>query len=175
MTVALETARLRLRPLCHEDLDALHELYGDPEIMRFITGEPRSLAKTRERLAEHIDDHRRFGFGLYATELKTTGKMIGRCGLLPAESAIGLEGELAWMFKKSCWGRGLGTEIGLALLDFGLERPGVARIWAKAHRENHRSIAIMKRLGMRLTRTTDRAVFYEASPRDPRPAVDRGT
>ena len=171
MKVVLETARLRLRTLRDADLDALHELYGDPEIMRFITGRPRSLEETRARLAEHIDDLSRFGFSLYATHLKTTGGMIGRCGLIPVETPAGLEAELAWMFKKSHWGRGLGTEVGRALLDLGLGQPEVTRVWAQAHPDNKSSVAIMKRLGMRHIETTDTRVFYEAFPTRPRPVA----
>ena len=44
-----ETERLILRPLNQGDFAGLHELYGDPEMMQYITGEARTTEKTAVR------------------------------------------------------------------------------------------------------------------------------
>jgi RimJ/RimL family protein N-acetyltransferase len=72
---------MQLRPLRDGDLQDLHAHYGDRDLMRFITGAPRTLAQTTSRLSAHLDDHRRHGFGLCAVFFKDGDKMIGRCGL----------------------------------------------------------------------------------------------
>lgn len=68
-----ETARLLLRPLVMADLDDLFALYGQPRLMRYITGRPRSYGETKERLKAHIADRERYGFGLCAAILRGTG------------------------------------------------------------------------------------------------------
>lgn len=164
MTIVLETQRLLLRPLAAADMDALYTLYKQYELMRYITGQPRSYAKTKERLRAHMAEHEQYGFGLYATILKETGVMIGRCGLEPVNRATGLEGNMAWMFQKAYWGQGLATEFGQAMLPYGFDRLHLRRIFATADHRNIASIRVMQKLGMRLIRSDDFEVEYEAYP-----------
>jgi ribosomal-protein-alanine N-acetyltransferase len=157
----LETERLRLRPLLLADLDDLYELYGDPELMQYITGQPRSYEATRRRLLNHIADHDRYGFGLCAAIFKATGEMIGRCGLEPVERPTGLEGDMAWLFKRTYWGRGLATEFGRAMIAYAFDRLPLVRIFATADHQNLASIRVMQKLGMRFVRADAYEVEYE--------------
>jgi ribosomal-protein-alanine N-acetyltransferase len=164
-TIILETERLLLRPLTPADLDALYMLYKQPELMRYITGQPRSYAKTQERLLIHIAEYEHYGFGLYAAILKTTGEMIGRCGLEPVHGAAGFEGNMAWMFKQAYWGQGLATEFGRAMLAYGFDQLQLPRIFATADHRNVASIRVMQKLGMRFVHADDFEVEYEAYPK----------
>lgn len=157
----LETRRLRLRPMNGRDLRTLHCLYGDPELMRYITGRPRNPWETRARLKIDLAHHKMHGFGLCIAEARKSGEAIGRCGLIPRPVGDGLEGELAWMFAKPWWGRGLATEAGSALMDFGLQELGLRRVFATALTGNVASIRIMEKLGMKRAGTYDGEVEYE--------------
>lgn len=152
--ITLETNRLLLRPLCMADLDDLYRLYRDPKLMCYITGQPRSYAKTKERLRHHISDHERHGFGLYATILKATDTMIGRCGIEPVVKAEGLEGDIAWMFAQPYWGRGLATEFARAMIPYAFQQFKLRRIFATADHRNVASIRVMEKVGMRLAERT---------------------
>ncbi len=158
------TRRLELRPLAESDLMQLHELYRSEELMRYVTGRVRTVAETEERLQSTIEDHVRYGFGLYATQLRRDGKWVGRCGITPCPTDRGLDGDLAWMIKKEFWGQGLASEVAAALLDFGRRELPTVRLFATAEHGNLASIAIMKKMGMRLVSATDRAVEYEVVP-----------
>lgn len=157
----LRTARLTLRPLELGDVDDLHRLYGDPQVMRYIIGRPRSREETEGRLDAHIAQYRQYGFGLCAAILLETGEMVGRCGYEPREEATGLAGEMAWMFGQPWWGLGLGIEVGTELVRYGLEVLSLHRIFALADVPNVASIAIMKRLGMQKVYEDPRQVEYE--------------
>jgi RimJ/RimL family protein N-acetyltransferase len=157
----IETKRLLLRPLGPADLDDLFELYQDMDLMRYITGQTRSYEKTKARLNVYLADHQRFGFGLCAAILKSSGEMIGRCGLEPVEKKIGLEGDIAWMFKKKYWGRGLATEFGRAMIEYGFTHSPVRRIFARADAANTASIRVMQKLGMRFVKADQIEVEYE--------------
>jgi ribosomal-protein-alanine N-acetyltransferase len=158
---ALNTERLTLRPRAPTDLNELCGLYGDPAVMLYVTGRPRSRAETAKRLEANIEQHRQYGFGLCAALWRETGEFIGRCGLEPRLEAGGIAGELAWMFARAWWGRGLGVEAGRALLRHALDNLNLHRVFATADHRNVASIAIMKRLRMRLVETTDRGVEYQ--------------
>jgi ribosomal-protein-alanine N-acetyltransferase len=150
--------------MTEHDLDVLHALYADEELMRFITGKARTRDETRARLDKDLGDHRDHGFGLCVTELGDTGEVIGRCGLEPRPTEAGLEGELAWMFAKPWWGRGLATEAGAELIRYGLETLALTRVFAKAMPDNTASIKVMERLGMTRVASADREVEYEMRP-----------
>ncbi len=157
----LETQRLLLRPLTADDLNDLHSLYSDGQVMKYITGNPRTLEKTKERLIHHIAQHDEYGFGLCAALIKSGNEFVGRCGLEPRREKDGLAGDIAWMFAPTQWGMGLGAEAGMVLLDFGLHELSLHRIYGTADHRNLASIAIMKKLGMKLIREDERGVEYE--------------
>lgn len=72
-----------------------------------------------------------------------------------------MAGELAWMFARDWWGKGLGLEVGEAIVQYALENLTLSRIFATADHRNVASVTIMKRLGMHLVTTTARGVEYE--------------
>ena len=157
----IETERLLLRPLQLDDLDDLFALYGDRQVMKYITGQLRDYQTTDRRLKAHIADHQAYGFGLCAAILKSTGEMIGRCGLEPVERSNILQGDLAWMFKPDYWGQGLATEFGRAMIAYGFAHLPVQRIFATADHANLASIQVMKNLGMMYVKSDQRGVEYE--------------
>ena len=161
---AFETGRLQFRPLTHADLTIIYDLYRQPEIMKYISGEPATFAETRQLLALHLANHEQYGFGLCAAMLKSNSQAIGRCGLLPIETPDGLEGELAWMFAKAYWNCGLATEFGLAMVEIGFRELGLRRIVATAASQNKASVRVMQKVGMRLMQENERGVVYEVLP-----------
>lgn len=76
----LETPRLFLRELTAGDFNALYAVLADSYIMRHY---PYTFNKTRVQnwININIERYRVFGFGLWAVCLKSTGEMIGDCGL----------------------------------------------------------------------------------------------
>lgn len=149
--VELETARLRLRPFRHEDLDALSGITADPEVMRYI-GDGRALTReeTEVNLVSIINAFRRRGFGRWAAEEKAGGGLVGYCGLgHPAESP-GVE--LVYMLARPAWRRGLAQEASTAVLRYAFEELGLERVYAFTMPGNLRSRSVLERLGMEYLR-----------------------
>ncbi len=145
----LITARLTLRPITLADMEALHTLYGDPALMRYIIGRPRTPEETRACLEQHAADYVAHGIGLYLTYLTATGELVGRCGLSVLEREGALEGGLAWMFREAWWGQGLATEFARAFVPYAFARAAFTRLVAHADHRNAASINVMRKLGMR--------------------------
>ncbi|HET8606088.1 MAG TPA: GNAT family N-acetyltransferase [Gaiellaceae bacterium] len=153
--LALETERLLLRPFAAEDADALAELVGDAEAMRFIggTGDRATAAAWIERARTEYES----GLGKLAVERRSDGRFLGRAGFwawdtrvwapveLPAPLGDGCELELGWALVRSAWGHGYATEAAAALRDHAFAtRP---RLISIVHPDNARSIAVAERLG----------------------------
>jgi ribosomal-protein-alanine N-acetyltransferase len=173
---AIRTPRLILRPLQRTDLRALHALYADAELMRYVTGYARTPKQTAARLRKDLGHHRDFGFGLCLALWAADGRPVGRCGLEPVPGPDGVEGEAAWMFARPWWGKGLATEAGRALLDFGLGELGLHRVFAEAHHRNEASLSVMRKLGMRYVGEKGDGRIYEVRASDtPNTRVSRSS
>jgi len=92
----------------------------------------------------------RDGFGLWAAEMRGTGEFVGFAGLNPVgfEAPFTPAVEVGWRLARVAWGNGYATEAGRAALAFGFERVGLAEIVSFTTVANHRSRAVMERLGM---------------------------
>src|SRR5512138_2288857 len=129
MAVILETQRVLLRHLAMEDLDNLFAFYSDPDVVKYIPDAPRTYEETKEELEWFMNGHPKFPeLGLWATIYRETGQFIGRCGLLPWTIDGHNEVEIAFGFSKAYWGRGLGTEVAQALLQYGFEHLQLTRL-----------------------------------------------
>ena len=145
----LETDRLILRHLEPDDLDDLFALYADPEVVRYIPDAPQTLAETKEELDWFLHGHpRRPELGLWATIYKPTNQFIGRCGLLPWTIDGQDEVEVAYTIAPNYWGQGLGTEAAQAILDYGFNTLGFARLVCLIDEENVASIRVAEKIGM---------------------------
>ena len=145
MPVTLETERLLLRPWRRDDLDPYARIVADPEVMATMLG-----PVPRERAVAQVA---RFAAGdriyHWAAELRATGELVGRIGLLEHPEFPGPDRvEVGWLLARGAWGRGLATEGGAAALAHAFGELGLSRVISLTLRGNVRSRAVMERLGM---------------------------
>jgi [ribosomal protein S5]-alanine N-acetyltransferase len=143
----LVTPRLRLRPFAPGDLDAIHPVYSDPEVMRWVgTGPVADRAATERMLAGYAVHQRRHGFSFWAVIERASQTLIGDAGL--HRTAAG-EVELGYTLGQEWWGRGYGTEAGRAWLDAAFGELGMNEVIALAEPPNAASLHVLEKLGMR--------------------------
>jgi RimJ/RimL family protein N-acetyltransferase len=153
ITLPIETARLRIRPLePAADAQPLLELWGDTEAMRFVRPASKSVEEARERLEGMLQSSRspewsRNGWGLRALDERVSARLVGLAGLFPLAKE-GPEIELAYHVVPSRWGRGYATEAGAALLDAAWRETDLGHVVAVAFEENRASTRVMEKLDM---------------------------
>lgn len=136
-----------LRAFAPDDLDRLCLVFGDAEVMRYISGgKPRSREETETGLLKTIEGWQRREFGLWAVTLKESEEMIGYCGLIFLDDTP--EIEIAYGLARAHWGKGYATEAALASLRFGFERLKLERIVAVVNPGNVPSQRVLEKLGM---------------------------
>ena len=156
MKVPPETERLSFRPLDPEDAEAMHAVWGDPEVMRYLPGDPSaSVQETAERVVRHVKRFAETGYGLCAVVERDGGRVVGVCGLFPIEW-IGPEVEVAYHFARDVWNRGYATEAARAWVEAAFGQLGLDRVVALAYPANGASTRVMEKVGMRLEREVDR-------------------
>jgi ribosomal-protein-alanine N-acetyltransferase len=146
--VELETPRLRLRPFAASDHDAIHAIYADPEVMRYVGhGAHRTTAETVRALRGYAEALRTRGYGFVAVVERSTGALIGDAGLHPL-AGRGPDVELGYTLARAAWGRGYATETATVLVAHAFEALGVPRVMAQVEPENERSRHVLEKLGM---------------------------
>ena len=144
----LETERLVIRPMREEDAAPLHEVWGDPETMRYIPSEPdETVEESLARVRRHMHRYEETGLALWALDERATGEVVGVCGLFPVEGK-GPDVEVAYHIARRHWGRGIATEAAGACVAAGLAA-GLPRILAFAYPANGASIRVMEKIGLR--------------------------
>lgn len=150
------TKRLSYRPLQPTDAAAMHAVWGDPEVMRYLPAEPDAgLSETAERVERHIARFTETGFGLCAVVERGQGRVVGVCGLFPVEWT-GPDVEVAYHFARNVWNRGYATEAAAAWVGAAFDQLQLDRVVALAYPANRASTRVMEKLGMRFDREVDK-------------------
>jgi RimJ/RimL family protein N-acetyltransferase len=163
-----ETERLRARRWIASDVEALFAVYSDPEGMRWVgDGQPISRAECDRWMRVTMENYAARGYGMFVLEERTTGEIVGFCGLVHPGGQP--EPEIKYALLRSHWGRGLASEIAPALLAYGAERHGLSRIIATVNPEHAVSRRVLAKAGMKLRESrveSDGSVtlVYEWSP-----------
>lgn len=151
MMKEIRTERLILRNWEERDRALFHRINSDAQVMEFF-GMRRSRAESDalfDKLRGNID---RDGFGFTAAEIAATGECIGFVGINRTDLAPFIPHgtmEIGWRLAPEFWGKGYVTEASEALLAYCFETLNLDEVVSFAVSNNHRSTAVMQRLGMR--------------------------
>lgn len=149
--LVLETVRLRLEPVLPRDATAMHRLWTDPEVRRYLWDDEVIPFERAEAAAlASAADFAAHRFGLWSLIERRTGALAGFCGL--RTEGIGDEPELLFGLLPAYWGRGLVQEASRAVLDYVFRTLGLPRVIAATDVANERSARTLAAIGMRLER-----------------------
>ena len=168
MDVYAETERLVLRRFGKGDVDLLVGLDSDPEVMRFLTGQPTPREEIVDVVLPAIlavyAEHRELG--TFAAYQKADDAFVGWFGMQPTKDpeVVGV----GYRLHRAAWGKGYATEGTKALIDKAFGELGMERVIADTMAVNHRSRAVMRRSGLRFVR-----VYHEHFD-DPLPGTEFG-
>lgn len=154
----LETPRLILREFRANDRDALALVLGDPETMRFYPA-PLDQAAVEEWIARNRRRYAKDGHGLSAMVLKSTGEVIGDCGLAVQTIDDVNEIEIGYHVRRDCWGQGFATEAARACGEYGFAKLPVEHLISIIRPENIPSRRVAEKNGMTIWKEVMRAGF----------------
>jgi ribosomal-protein-alanine N-acetyltransferase len=142
----LETARLTLVPFTNADLDAVHALWTDADMRKYLCDDRIvSLDQSRQWLEESSAGFVARRFGLWGVHARATVALIGFCGCRDWPTG---EPELMYGLLRPWWHQGLATEAAWAVLAHVFETLGHPVVMAATDPPNVASVRVMERLGM---------------------------
>lgn len=148
--IVLETARLVLRQIGEDDLDAHMRLLNTPAVMAHLGGvQPREVIAAKHAAAR--DGFAREGFGFMLMEERASGEIVGHCGLRRVAHPLApnpSDHEIGWIVREDRWRMGYAFEAMRAVVDWGFERLGAPLLVALTCEANIGSWRLMEKLGM---------------------------
>ncbi|MBR3569344.1 MAG: GNAT family N-acetyltransferase [Oscillibacter sp.] len=139
----IDAARLRLRPLCPDDIPALKEWTPDKSIYAYWGKSPGKTDKNPELLFQKPEKpSKSFHLGV---EEKASGKIIGDIWAYLIENDR--MACVAIRIAPACQGRGYGTETLSAMTRFCFAHTELQRLWAKVDVRNTASQRILEKCG----------------------------
>ena len=145
---SLESERLLLRRFTEADLIPFLAYLNDPLVARYQTWE----SYTEQQAREVIEQQKNLEPGVpgkwftFAVESKEDGLLIGHVALKMLDHQ---QAETGFTFSRAYQGKGLAFEATARVLDYVFTELGLHRVIAIADCENERSVALLRRLGMR--------------------------
>ena len=104
----LESERLLLRTFCETDWEDLHAYYSDSEATKYTFGRALPEGETWRVVASMVGHWTLRGYGPYALENKSSGQVIGLCGLWYPNDRP--DPELKWALARAFHGKGYASE-----------------------------------------------------------------
>jgi RimJ/RimL family protein N-acetyltransferase len=143
----LETERLRLRWITDSDAGALYEVYGDPQVARFLSFPPFSEPIQAEKMAARAQAGYADGTGVnFVLERREDGKVLGNCMLFRFHDES-RRAEIGYSLARAHWSKGYMHEALTALIDYAFGVLNLNRLEADIDPRNPSSAKILERLG----------------------------
>ena len=136
----IETSRMYVRDFNPDDINDLHEIFGDSETMKNC--EP---AYTPEKTQRFLNEFCIGKSGALAAVLKQTHKVIGYILFKPWEDGVY---EIGWIFNREYWRCGYAYESCSAVIRYGFHDMGLHKVVAEAI-DGVKSVGLMEKLGMK--------------------------
>lgn len=146
----IETARLELRPMTADDVDALLTIFSDPVVMAAFQTTPFNRDQMLGWLQRNLDHQETHGYGLFSVILKANGLLIGDCGLELMDAEGMQAAELGYDFRSDYWNQGYATEAAQAVRDFAFQQLKLPCLISLIRVGNVRSRRVADKVGMHL-------------------------
>lgn len=148
-----DTERLHCRRWRPEDHEALQQVYGDADAMRWA-GDGRGITPAEceaWRRVTAINDATR-GYGMATLERRSDGRIVGFCGLVHPGGQV--EPEAKYAFAREHWGQGLASEALQGLLAWADAR-GIGPVIATVAEPNLASRRVIEKAGLHCVERRD--------------------
>lgn len=139
----IETARLKIRSMCADDIPALKEWMPDPTLYTYWGKGPSKAEKNPELLFEKSEKPTK-SFHLGIEEIETI-KIVGDLYVYLIENDR--MASVAIRLASSCHGKGYGTEALTAITQFCFEQTELQRLWTEVDVRNIPSQKMLEKSG----------------------------
>lgn len=141
----LNTKRIGFSRWEADDLPLADMLWGEPDVTKFICSNGKfSEEDIANRLKKEINNDTRFHVQYWPIFERTSGELIGCCGLRPYREN---EYELGFHLRTKFWRQGYAVEAATAVIDYAFRVLKAKRLFAGHNPQNTASAKVLGKLG----------------------------
>ncbi len=153
--IVIKTSRLILRKISTDDHLSISKILQDIEVM-YAWEHAFSDKEVFDWINENIMRYDRDGYSYWAVIEKSSGQLVGVCGII-AESAdnedyVGI----GYIFNKAFWHQGLALESANACKNYAFRTLKISELTAQIRPENVSSRNVAEKLGMAVIKQFNR-------------------
>jgi len=145
----LETERTILREVTNDDAEFILDLLNQPSFIRYIGDRNvRNVTQARDYIESRFrESYKKFGFGMWAVELKETETPIGICGFVRRDSLP--DADIGFAFLPQFEKKGYAFESAAAAMKYGRDVLGLKRVLAITSQDNESSGRLLEKLNFK--------------------------
>lgn len=161
-TAPIITERLVLTPPTLKDFVDCTQLWGDPSVTRYISGDPLSVEAAWAKFLRSVGHWAALGFGYWVVREKATGVFVGEVGFgrfkRNITPAFNDTPEIGWVLMPAFHGLGYATDAVSAALAWADQHLSATRTVCLIDPDNTASIRLANKMGYR---EFDRANYHD--------------
>ena len=141
----LKTEELLVRDFREDDLEPLHAIYSDSDVMGYMGGPAGDISETKDEMEASClgKDPARF-----AVVQNGTGRLIGEVTfIIHREDDMKNECEIGWVLAKDCWLRGYAQQLTAAMTEEAVRR-GASAVFLCCEEGQEIPVHIAEKSGM---------------------------
>jgi ribosomal-protein-alanine N-acetyltransferase len=161
----LETARLILREINHDDASGIFKNFSDPDVSSWFLEQSFTEMEQATQIIDEFNRDFAQETGLtWAITLKGNSACVGTCGYGEIGSS-GL-GEIGFDLAKELWGKGIMSEALVTAIDYGFAILNLIKVEAHTYSSNSRAIRLLDKLGFQLDNVSEDSHHFSLSRED---------
>jgi RimJ/RimL family protein N-acetyltransferase len=155
LLIQQESERLFYRKVTMDDFDPWLEFFNTPEAIKYLFL-PKLTAEENCKywFNKILDRYKNDTGGLMALIEKSSGAMVGQCGLLVQEVDNIEELEIGYSIFPKYWGSGFATEAAIKCREYAFSNKFSDSLISIIHVDNEKSKSVARRNGMTLDKET---------------------
>ncbi len=148
----LETERMTLREVTTGDAKFILDLLNQPSFIRYIGDRNvRTIEQARDYIeSRFMESYKKFGFGMWAVDLKEMHAPVGICGFVKRESLP--DADIGFAFLPQYEKKGYAYESAVAVMEYGKSVLGLKTILAITSLDNESSGKLLEKINFKFER-----------------------
>lgn len=148
----LETERTILREVTTGDAEFILDLLNQPSFIKYIGDRGvRTVSEAIDYIESRFaESYEKFGFGMWAVELKETGTPMGICGFVRRDSLP--DADIGFAFLPQYCSQGYAFESADASMDYGKNVLSLRRVLAITSQDNESSGRLLEKINFKFER-----------------------
>jgi len=146
----IETDRLILRPMNEKDIEGMHRIFTDKNVMKSFDLQSFSREQMKEWVDRNLDHQNKYGYGLFSVIRKSNQELIGDCGLEHTDFEEKPCVEIGYDFLSRYWNQGYATEAAKAVKEYAIEELNIdsKTLCSFIRKNNTASQRVSEKIGM---------------------------